>query len=96
MSIDECQLVCHELEGIKRAAQTRQPWTLDELVRTASGVVSFLETTGKLVQMVLQHDTEDYLVINAENAAIVRGRLPKCSYTAPNIHPRWLDFWGTL
>ena len=75
MSIDECQHVCHELEGIKRAAQTRQPWTLDELVRTASGVVSFLGTTGKLVQTVLQHATGDDLVINAENVAILRGKI---------------------
>ena len=72
---DGYQRVCHEPEEIKRAAQTRQPWTLDELVRTTSGVVSFLETIGKLIQTVLQHDTGDYLVINAENAAIVRGKI---------------------
>ena len=53
----------------------RQPWPLDGLVLTASGVVSFLGTTGKLVHTVLQHDTGDYLVINAENAAIVRGKI---------------------
>lgn len=72
---DGYQRVCHELEEIKRAAQTRQPWTLDELVRTTSGVMSFLETIGKLIQTVLQHDTGNYLVINAENAAIVRGKI---------------------
>ena len=72
---DGYQRVCHELEEIKRAAQTRQPWTFDELVRTTSGVVSFLETIGKLIQTVLQHDTGDYLVINAENAAIVRRKI---------------------
>ena len=72
---DGYQRVCHELEEIKLAAQTRQPWTLDELVRTTSGVVSFLETIGKLIQTVLQHDTGDYLVINAENAAIVRRKI---------------------
>jgi hypothetical protein len=42
---------------------------------TVSGVVSFLGTSGKLVQTVLQYDTGDYLVINAENAAIVRGKI---------------------
>jgi hypothetical protein len=58
-----------------RAAQTRQPWTLDELVLTASGVVSLLGTTGKLVQTVLHHATGGDLVINAENVAILRGKI---------------------
>ncbi|HEV8326839.1 MAG TPA: hypothetical protein VGQ08_05100 [Nitrospiraceae bacterium] len=37
--------------------------------------MSFLGATGKLVQTVLQHDTGDYLVINAGNAAIVSGKI---------------------
>jgi len=93
---DGFQRVCHELEEIKRAAQTRQPWTLDELVLTASGVVSFFGTTGKLVHTVLQHDTGDYLVINAENAAIVRGKIAEVLDPAPNVQPRWFNFGGAL
>lgn len=69
--IDGYQRVCHEFEGIKRAAQTRQPEMLDELARAASGVVASLGANGKLVQTVLQHDARDYLVNNAMNAAIV-------------------------
>ncbi|MDE3218099.1 MAG: HD domain-containing protein [Nitrospirota bacterium] len=62
---------CHELQGIKRAVQTRQPWTLDELVRISSGVVASIGANDKLVQTVLQHDAGDYLVKNAVNVAIV-------------------------
>ena len=68
---DWYQYAFHELQGIKRAVQTRQPWTLDELVRIASGVVASLGANDKLVQRVLQHDAGDYLVNNAVNVAIV-------------------------
>ena len=68
---DWYQRACHELQGIKRAVQTRQPWTLDELVRIASGVVASLGANDTLVQRVLQHDAGDYLVNNAVNVAIV-------------------------
>ena len=68
---DWYQRACHELQGIKRAVQTRRPWTLDELVRLASGVVDSLGANDKLVQRVLQHDAGDYLVNNAVNVAIV-------------------------
>ena len=69
--IDWYQRACHELQGIKRAVQTRQPWTIDELARIASGVVASLGTNDKLLQTVLQHDAGDYLVNNAVNVAIV-------------------------
>lgn len=62
---------CHELQGIKRAVQTRQPWTLDELARIASGVVASIGANDKLVQRVLQQDAGDYLVNNAVSVAIV-------------------------
>ena len=65
------QHACHELQGIKRAVQTRQPWTLDALTRIASGVVSSLGTNDRLVQTVLQHEGGDYLVNNAVSVAIV-------------------------
>ena len=65
------QRACDELQGIKRAVQTRQPWAVDELARIASGVVTSLGAHDKLVQTVLQHDAEDYLVNNAVNVAIV-------------------------
>ncbi len=39
---DGYQRACHELQGIKHAVQTRQPWTLDELALIASGMVSSL------------------------------------------------------
>ena len=69
--IDWYQRACHELQGIKRAVQTQQPWTLDELARIASGVVASLGANDKLVQTVLQGDSGDYLVNNAVNVAIV-------------------------
>jgi HD-GYP domain-containing protein (c-di-GMP phosphodiesterase class II) len=69
--IDWYQRACHELQGIKRAVQTRQPWTLEELTRIASGVVASLGANDQLVQTVLQHDTGDYLVNNAVSVAIV-------------------------
>jgi HD-GYP domain-containing protein (c-di-GMP phosphodiesterase class II) len=65
------QRACDELQGIKRAAQTRQPWTVDELARIASGLVASLGSNDKLVQTVLQRDAGDYLVTNAVNVAIV-------------------------
>jgi HD-GYP domain-containing protein (c-di-GMP phosphodiesterase class II) len=65
------QSACQELQGIKRAVQTQQPWRLDELVRIASGVVEALGANDKLVQAVLQRDAGDYLVSNAVNVAIV-------------------------
>lgn len=68
---DWYQCACHELQGIKRAVQTRRPWTLDELVRIASGVVASLGANDTLIQRVLQHDAGDYLVNNAVNVAIV-------------------------
>ena len=68
---DWYQRACHELQGIKRAVQTQQPWTLDELTRIASGVVVSLGVNDKLVQTVLQRDGGDYLVNNAVNVAIV-------------------------
>ena len=68
---DWYQHACHALQGIKRAVQTRQPWTLDELARIASGVVASLGANDTLVQTVLQHDAGDYLVNNAVNVAIV-------------------------
>lgn len=68
---DWYQGACHELQGIKRAVQTRQTWTLDELVRIASGVVASLGANDKLVQTVLQQAAGDYLVNNAVNVAIV-------------------------
>jgi HD-GYP domain-containing protein (c-di-GMP phosphodiesterase class II) len=71
VEIDWYQRACHEIQGIKRAVQTREPWRLDELVRVASGVVASLGATDKLVQAVLQRDTGDYLVSNAVNVAIV-------------------------
>ena len=69
--IDWYRRACHELQGVKRAVQTRQPWTLDELARIASGVVASLGANDTLVQRVLQHDAGDYLVNNAVNVAIV-------------------------
>ena len=68
---DWYQRACHELQGIKRAVQTRQPWTLDELALIASGVVASLGANDKLVQTVLQQDAGDYLVKNAVSVAIV-------------------------
>lgn len=68
---DLYQLAYHELQGIKRAVQTKQPWTLDELIRISSGVVASLETNDKLVEKVLRQNEGDYLVNNALNVAIV-------------------------
>jgi len=68
---DWYQRACHELQGIKRAVQTRQPWTLDESARIASGIVASLGATDKLVQTVLQPNTGDYLVNNAVSVAVV-------------------------
>ena len=60
-----------ELQRIKRAVQSQQPWELDELARVASGVVGSLGASDKLVQAVLQRDAGDYLVSNAVNVAIL-------------------------
>ena len=68
---DWYQRACHELQGIKRAVQTKQPWTLDQLTLIASGVVASLRANDKLVQAVLQHTNGDYLINNAVNVAIV-------------------------
>jgi len=65
------QCACLELLRIKRAVQARQPWTVDELVRIASGIVASIGAHDKLVQSVIQHDAGDYLVKNAVNVAIV-------------------------
>jgi len=65
------QRASQELQGIKRAVQTQQPWKLDELVRIASGVVGSLGANDTLVQAVLQRDAGDYLVSNAVNVAIL-------------------------
>ena len=68
---DWYQRACHELQGIKRAVETRQPWALDELTLIASGVVASLLLDDKLVQAVLQHNDGNYLVNNAVNVAVV-------------------------
>jgi hypothetical protein len=68
---DWYQHACHALQGIKRAVQTRQPWTLDELTLIASGVVASLRVNDKLVQTALQHNDGDYLINNAVNVAVV-------------------------
>jgi HD-GYP domain-containing protein (c-di-GMP phosphodiesterase class II) len=65
------QRACNELQRIKRAIQTKQPWTVEELVLIASGVASSLGANDKLIQAVLQRDAGDYLVNNAVNVAIV-------------------------
>lgn len=69
--IDWYQRAYDEVQGIKRAVQTQQGWTLDELIKIASGVAHSVRATDKLVETVLRRDTEDYLVNNAVNVAIV-------------------------
>ena len=69
--IDWYQCAYQELQEIKRAVQTRQPWAVDELARIASGVVASLRAHDTLVQTVLQSNAGDYPVSNAENVAIV-------------------------
>jgi len=64
------QCACNELQRIKRAIQTKQPWTVEELALIASGVASSLGANDKLIQAVLQCDAGDYLD-NAVNVAIV-------------------------
>jgi len=71
LETDWYQCACHELQGIKQAVQTKQPWTLDGLARIAAGVVASLGANDKLVQTVLRQDTGDYLVSNAVSVAIV-------------------------
>jgi len=68
---DWYQRACHALQGIKRAVQTKQTWTLDELTVIASGVVASLRANDKLVQVALQHNDGDYLINNAVNVAVV-------------------------
>lgn len=68
---DWYQRACHELQGIKRAVQAKQPWTLDELALIASGVVTSLRSSDTLVHTVFQKNDGDYLVNNAVNVAIV-------------------------
>ena len=65
------QCACNELQRIKRAIQTKQLWTVEELALIASGVASSLGANDKLIQAVLQRDAGDYLVNNAVNVAIV-------------------------
>ncbi len=69
--IDWHQRACHEIQGIKRAVQTRQPWAMDDLVRIAAGIVTSLGTNDTLLEKVLQRDAGDFLAINAVNVAIV-------------------------
>jgi HD-GYP domain-containing protein (c-di-GMP phosphodiesterase class II) len=69
--VDWYQHACHELQGIKRAVQTRHAWTFDELPRIASGLVASIGTDDKLIQSVLQRNGGDYLVNNAVSVAIV-------------------------
>lgn len=69
--IDWYHCACHELEGIKRAVQTNQPWTVDEIARIATGFVASIGANDKLVQAVLQPDTGDYLIENAVSVAVV-------------------------
>lgn len=69
--VDWYQRACNELQGIKRAVQTRQPWTLDELVQISSRIVASIGSSDKLVQAMLQHEAGDYLVNNAVSVAIV-------------------------
>ena len=38
--IDWHQRACHEIQGIKRAVQTRQPWVIDDVVSIAAGIVN--------------------------------------------------------
>ena len=68
---DWYQCAGHELQGIKHAVQTKQPWKLDELARIASGVVASLRADDRLIQAVLQRNSGDYLINNAVNVAIV-------------------------
>ncbi|MDP1770016.1 MAG: HD-GYP domain-containing protein [Nitrospirota bacterium] len=65
------QRACQELQGIKRAVQARQPWSVDEMARIASGIVAAIGAHDKLIQTVLQHEAGDYLIKNAVNVAIV-------------------------
>lgn len=69
--IDWHQRACHEIQGIKRAVQTRQPWVMDDLVRIAAGIVTSLGTNDTLLEKILQRDAGDFLAINAVNVAIV-------------------------
>lgn len=69
--IDWYRRACHELQGIKQVIQAKQPWTLDELVRIASGMVDSIGADDSLVLRVLQQDTGDYLVRNSVNVAVV-------------------------
>ncbi|HKP01508.1 MAG TPA: hypothetical protein VJU02_07745 [Nitrospiraceae bacterium] len=61
----------HAVQAIKQAVQTRQPWKLDELTRIAAGVVASLGANDRLVEVVLQRNSNDYLINNAVNVAIV-------------------------
>ena len=49
------QCACLELLGIKRAVQARQPWTVDELVRIASGIVASIGVHGGHLDCVVRH-----------------------------------------
>jgi len=69
--IDWYQRACQELQGIKHAVQTKQPWTLDELLRIASGIVASVGIADTLVHSSLRLDDGDYLVKNAVRVAIL-------------------------
>jgi len=68
---DWYERAAHEVQGIKHAVQTRQPWKLDELTRIASGVVASLGANDRLIEAVLQRNSGDYLINNSVNVAIV-------------------------
>jgi HD-GYP domain-containing protein (c-di-GMP phosphodiesterase class II) len=69
--IDWHQRACHGLQEIKHAVKTKQVWTIDELIRIASGLVASLGASDKLLETMWRHGDEDYLVNNAVNVAIV-------------------------
>ena len=71
VQIDWYQRAGHAVQGIKQAIQTGQSWKIDELTRIAAGVVASLGAHDRLVQAVLQRNSEDYLINNAVNVAIV-------------------------
>jgi len=69
--IDWHQRGCHEILGIKRAVQMKQPWVIGDLVGIAAGIVTSLGTNDQLLETVLQRDAGDFLVTNSVNVAIV-------------------------
>lgn len=69
--VDWYQRASHELQRIKCAVQTKQPWAVDDMVQVASGIVASLGANDSLIQMVLQRGSGDYLVQNAVHVSIV-------------------------